>query len=42
MSVTCDECGNRTFTNMEHDYYGMSWLFTCAECGATLVVDEAE
>lgn len=42
MSVNCSECGNNTFSDMEHDYYGMSWLFTCDDCGATLIVNEAE
>lgn len=42
MALECDDCENDTFENMTHDYYAMSWRFECAECGSTVVVNEAE
>jgi hypothetical protein len=42
MGATCSNCGGSQFTDMEHNYYGMCWYFTCADCGSTLKVNEAE
>lgn len=42
MATECEDCGSSSFKDMDHDYYGMCWYFTCAECGSTLVVNEAE
>lgn len=40
MSISCESCGNDTFTDMVHEYYAGCWSFTCAECGSTLTIYE--